>query len=205
MSKVLSTIGALTLIVLAAYGCVKLISAAVGLFQGQEVAKVAEPVVKDVASSVADSIKQTLKETPDSRLEEESEILSRKLYFITKGALKGQMGAIVKDTEGPDIRDKMHQAGKNVSQNLVTPFTKGLAEGTTSSLKDLQQVVGGVRQFLDENRDLVNAVAEGIKELRRNLEHNAPLTPRFQQSQPMLPPPFLGKSGRTEPLTPYHR
>ena len=72
MSKFLTTIGALTLVVLAGYGCVKLISASFGLFQDQKVAEVAEPIVKGAASSVAESVKQTLKETPDSQLEKES-------------------------------------------------------------------------------------------------------------------------------------
>ncbi len=204
MSKVLSTIGAVVLFVLAGYGLVKLMSASVSYFQGPKAAEIAGPIVKGAASSVANTVKQTLKETPDSKLEEDSEILSRKLYFITKGALKGQMDAILKDTKGPDVRNKMLQAGKDVSQNVVAPLARGLAEGSSNTLKELQQTVGGIRQFLDENRDLVNTVTDGLRDLRRNLEQNAPPPPPFPKSQPITPLPLPGP-GAVEPLPPHSR
>ena len=141
-----------------------------------------------VTSYAGKKLKQSLKDTPDESLEEGAEFATRKLYPIIKGILKGQFDAIISDTKRDEVPRKAYEAGKETSEKVVKPFAEGLAEGDSSALKELDKTVKDVRKFKEENKDVLDAVQQGLEELRKNLKELPPLPPLQPLPPPMLPP-----------------
>jgi len=163
MSIVLKYILAFLVGALAIYGAVAIIA---GFFltksHGRNAAKAVQPFVSGVTSAVKDQVKHKLEQTPDAQLEKDAYEVSKKMYPIAKGALLGQMEAFVKDPRREELPAKMREAGKVASEQIVVPFTQGLAEGTGKAFVNLDRAAEGVRKLQDKNKDLVEAITNSI-------------------------------------------
>ncbi|MFC1834973.1 hypothetical protein ACFL2Q_09585 [Thermodesulfobacteriota bacterium] len=142
-------------------------------------------------SSLSDQLKHALKASPDQDLQQSAEELSRRLYPVIKGIIKGQMAAIMADPERGKIPDQMYQAGKGLSSNVVRPFLKGFTDGSREMLGDLDKTVTDLRQFREENRELIDQLVNGLKDLGKTLRENPPscLAPGQARSPGLGPPP----------------
>lgn len=194
MSKVLKFVLASLVGALAIIGVVAIV---VGLFltrsDGKKAAEAVEPFVSSMTSSMKDKVKQKLEQTPDEVLEKDAYEVSKKMYPILKGAMLGQMEAFVKDPKREELPAKMREAGKAASEQIVIPFTEGLAEGSGKVFGSLDRAAEGVRKLQDKNKDLVEAIANSIGQLKRFLEQKPlpqppgseayPEPPRSQQNQ----------------------
>ena len=173
MKTVLKYLGAAVVSVLAAYGAYALLSAHLTAAQGRQV--VESPFVQGAASAAGEKLKEAIKNTPDKKLEKDSEELSEKLYPIGKGAIKGQLEAILKDANRKDVPEKMYETGKDVSGRVVAPLVKGLADGSNDVLKELDKTLQGIQTFREKNKDLIDSIASGIATLKKNHPSLPPL------------------------------
>jgi hypothetical protein len=189
MRRILAYIGGGVILCLAVYGAVSLVLGRLDGSFGRKAADVVRPVVRDAASAAGEQLKKTIKETPDEQLEKESEDISRKLYPIAKGALKGHLEAILKDANRGEVPKQMYQAGKDVSEKVVIPFGEGLAEGSSKAVESLDKSLQEVRKFQENNKDLLNSIAQGLESVRKGIRENPIL----------LPPPPLPPFPRTPP------
>jgi hypothetical protein len=182
---VLACIGAVLVIGFALYGAVTLFTRSLTSTDGERAAGAVSPFVQGAASVAAEKAKEALKNTPDDRLEKDSEDISKKLYPIAKGALKGHLDAILKDSHRAEVPEKAFQAGKDLSEKVVRPFGKGVAEGSGKVIEDLDKTLKGMRTFREENKDLLDAVAKGLDALHKAAKENQGFLPPL----PPLPSP----------------
>ena len=188
MRSVLKYLGASVVVVLAMYGVYALLAAHLTASQGKEAVETASPFVQGAASAAGEKLKEALRNTPDEKLEKDSEELSGKLYPIAKGAIKGQLEAILKDANRGDVPEKMYQTGKDVSKNVVAPLSKGLAEGSHEVLKDLDKSFQEVREFKEKNKDLIDSIAAGLATLKKTVPELPPLPRPPGLRHPLAPP-----------------
>ncbi len=174
----------------ALYGIATLVARSLTAKDGERAAGAVTPFVQGAASVVGEKAKEALKNTPDAKLEKDSEEISKKLYPIAKGALKGNLEAIMKDANRAEVPEKMFQAGKDLSEKVVRPFTKGLAEGTGKVLTDVNKTLQGVRTFQENNKDLLDTVTKGLEALHKAAREHPGLLP------PPPPLPFPGMAPR---------
>ncbi|MBI5571726.1 MAG: hypothetical protein HY914_17420 [Desulfomonile tiedjei] len=188
MRSVLKYLGAGVVVAFAMYGAYALLAAHLTASQGKDAVEAASPFVQGAASAAGDKLKETLRNTPDENLEKNSEELSRKFYPIAKGAIKGQLEAILKDANRSEVPEKMYETGKDVSKNVVAPLSKGLAEGSREVLKDLDKSFQEVRDFREKNKDLIDAIASGFVTLKKTVPDLPPLPAPPGFGRPMPPP-----------------
>jgi hypothetical protein len=189
--------GAALVLGFALYGAVTFVARSLTAKQGEQAAEAVAPFVQGAASVAGEKAKEVLKNTPDEQLEKESELLSKKLYPVAKGALKGHIDAILKDANRTEVPEKMYEAGKDLSEKVVKPFSKGLADGSTKVLGDLDKTLKDVRTFREQNKDIFDGVAKGLEALQKAAKDNAGLLP------PLPPLPFPGLAPRqATPLRP---
>jgi hypothetical protein len=162
MKKFVSYVLAGLVIVLAIYGAVRLLSGFLTESHGQRAAKVAEPFVQGAASAAAEKLKQSLKEVPDAKLEQDSEWLAKKLYPITKGIIKGQVESFLQDPDRNQLPAKMYQAGKEFSDKVLKPFGRGIVDSNQQTIEGADKTLEAIRKFSDTNKDLLNAVKQGM-------------------------------------------
>lgn len=163
----------------ALYGAGTFVARSLTATDGERAAGAVAPFVQGAASVVGEKAKEALKKTPDAKLESDSELLSRKLYPIAKGALKGNLEAILKDTNRAEVPEKMYQTGKDLSEKVVRPLSKGLADGAGNVLQDVDKTLQGVQTFKENNKELITAITKGLEAL-----HNA-----AKEHPGLLPPP----------------
>jgi len=175
------------------YGAVVLVSGWLEAPHGKKAVETMHPFVRGATSAAGEKLKEAIQQTPDDQLEKSSEDISRKMYPLAKGALKGHLEAILQDANRAEVPQKMFQAGKDVSENVVRPFTGGLAEGSAKVLEDLDKTMQGVRKFKQDNQDLLNSIASGLENVQRGIKELPPL------SAPPLPPPPLPFPGMGQP------
>lgn len=144
--------------------------------------------------------KQTLKETPDKVLEENAELLTRKLYPVAKGVIKGQVGAIIDDAKRDEVPKKMYEAGKEVTEKVITPFAKGLADGASSALKSADETAKTIKRFKEDNREVLESVGADLEKIKKNIEENVPPPPPLPPLPRAFPPPFPLPQG-SQPLS----
>jgi hypothetical protein len=200
MKKAFFYVFSAVVVAFAVYGVVKLVSGFMTEERGKRAAQTVNPFVKGVASVAAEDLKQALSKTPDDQLERDAELYTKKFYPIAKGIFKGLAESVKNDPERAEIQQKAYQAGKDVSEHIVKPFSRGLFEGSEPVLGDLEKRVGEVRNFTEKNKDVLDAVAGGLKFLQQNLKNlPAPppppgMRPGFQQpgyQNPYSPDPNL--------------
>jgi hypothetical protein len=148
----------------------------------EDVSQAAQPFVAGVAVEAGDKIKERIKNTPDEDLEKEAEILSGKLYHITKGAVKGQARAIIKDVSESDLAKDAHKAGKEITDKVVKPLAESAADSAVEALDQLDRAAREFRDFKTRNRDVIDSVTQGIGEVYKNI-------PRPPAGPPIPPPP----------------
>lgn len=207
----LAYVGAALIVGFALYGAVTFLARSLTAKQGEQAAEAVSPFVQGAASVAGEKAKEVLKNTPDDQLEKESELLSRKFYPIAKGALKGHLDAILKDTNRAEVPQKMYEAGKDLSEKVVQPFSKGLADGSTKVLEDLDKTLNGVRTFREQNKDLFDGLAQGLGALQKAAKEHPgmlppppplpfpPLGPRPQGSAVQPPPLSAPESSQAQP------
>lgn len=162
MKKFLAYTLAGLVIVLALYGLTVLLTGFMTKSQGERAAEVAQPFVQGAASAAAQKLKQSLKEVPDAKLEQDSEWLAKKLYPITKGVIKGQVESFLQDPERNVLPEKMYQAGKEFSDKVLKPFSRGVVDSNQQTLEDADKTLQAIRKFGDTNKDLLDAVKQGL-------------------------------------------
>ncbi len=155
----------------------------------EKASEVVQPFVAGVAVEAGDKLKERIKNTPDEQLEKESEILSRKFYHIAKGAFKGHVSEIMDDVSMKDIAKDMYDLGKNASDNYVKPLTKGAMDGAVEALDEIDKAATRLRQFKDENQDLIDSFSSGVEGVYQKLPKKPPLPP----PPPLFPPPPFGR------------
>jgi hypothetical protein len=192
MKKFLGYILAGLVIVLAVYGAVKLLSGSVTRSQGERAAEVAQPFVQGAASAAAQKLKQSLKDVPDAKLEQDSEWIAKKLYPITKGIIKGQVESFLQDPERNQLPEKMYQAGKEFSDKVLKPFSRGIVDSNQQTLEDADKTLQAIRKFGDTNKDLLDAVKQGMDAFGKTFREDRLPRPGLpgQDLRPLPPPPL---------------
>jgi hypothetical protein len=155
---------------LAVYGAFRIISDRLDSADGKKAVETAHPFVQGATSAAGEKLKQTLKETPDAKLEEDSELLSRKLYPVVKGSVKGQLDAILNDPNRSELPEKMVQTGKELAENVIKPLTEGVAQGSQKVLEDMDKGFQELRKFQEKNKDIIEGLQSGIKAIQQHLD-----------------------------------
>jgi hypothetical protein len=178
-------------IVLAVYGAVKLVSSSMTKSQGERAAEVAQPFVQGAASAAAQKLKQSLKDVPDAKLEQDSEWLAKKLYPITKGIIKGQVESFLQDPERNQLPEKMYQAGKEFSDKVLKPFSRGIVDSNQQTLEDADKTLQAIRKFSDTNKDVLDALKQGMDAFSKTFKEDRLPRPGIpgQDLRPLPPPP----------------
>jgi len=191
MKKFLGYILAGLVIVLAVYGAVKLLSGSLTKSQGERAAEVAQPFVQGAASAAVQKLKQSLENVPDAKLEQDSEWLAKKLYPITKGIIKGQVESFLQDPERNQLPEKMYQAGKEFSDKVLKPFSRGIVDSNQQALEDADKTLQAIRKFGDTNKDLLEAVKQGMEAFGKTFREDRLPRPGLpgQDLRPIPPPP----------------
>ncbi|MFH0822281.1 MAG: hypothetical protein V2B18_05975 [Pseudomonadota bacterium] len=192
MKKALTWIGGLIVFSLAAYGAFVFLAGRLTENDGRKAVEASNPFVKGAASAAGEKLTETLKETPDDKLESTAEIMSRKLYPIAKGAIRGQVDAILNDSNAGDVPKKAYEAGKNVTERVLVPFAEGVTDGTVKALDSADKAAKAGRKFQEENQDTINAVSGALQSVGQALKEHAP-----------PPPPFPGLGPPPPPVAPY--
>ncbi len=187
MLKYLKWSLAAVVLILAGYGLFRFISDRLDFGDGKRAVETAHPFVQGVSSAAGEKLKQTLKETPDPKLEEDSELISRKLYPIVKGALKGQLDAIKNDPNRSELPETMIQTGRQITENLVKPFAEGVSQGSQTVLQGVDRGLDELRKFNDRNKDIIDSVQSGLKALGIQLEKLPPAPNQVDLNKPMEP------------------
>lgn len=187
MKKFLTYTLALLVIVLAVYGVTSLLSGFFRGSQGARAAGMAQPFVQGAASATAETLKQSLKQIPDAKLEQDSEWLAKKLYPVAKGVIKGQAEAFLQDPERNELPEKMYQAGKEFSDKVLKPFSRGVVDSNQQTLQDADKTLQAIRKFGDTNKDLLDAVKQGLDAFSKTFKEDRP--PRPDVPGPDLRPP----------------
>lgn len=196
MGKILMYIGGGVVFCLAIYGAITLVSGWMDASHGKKAVETMHPFVRGATSAAGEKLKEVIQQTPDDQLEKGSEDISRKMYPLAKGALKGHLEAILKDANRAEVPEKMYQTGKDVSEKVVRPFADGLAEGSAKTLDDLDKTLQGVRKFKQDNQDLLNSIVSGLEAVRKGIDQHPELKP------PPLPPPPFPFPGMRQPYEP---
>jgi hypothetical protein len=189
MSKTVKYLLAALVVVLAIYGGLSIISAFLTESRGKSAGKAMHPFLSGVGSALKEEAKQDLAKTPDEQLEKESYEISKKMYPIVKGSAMGQADAFINDPKRAELAAKMREVGKAFSKDLVVPLAEGLAEGGNQVFGSLDSAMEGVKKFQHENKDLVDAISDGIRQLKGFLEQNPPPQPPVPGSNPQYGPP----------------
>ena len=173
--------------IMAIYGLFRFVSDRLDYADGKKAVETAHPFVQGVSSAAGEKLKQTLKETPDPKLEEDSELISRKLYPIVKGALKGQLDAIKNDPNRSELPETMVQTGKEITENLVKPFAEGVSQGSQTVLQGVDRGLDEFRKFQEKNKDIIEGVQSGLKALGVHLEKSPSKSNQPDPNKPVEP------------------
>jgi len=194
MKKILILIGGLVVISFATYGAIRAVSDLFGRKTAEKASEAAQSFAAGTAAKTGEKIAETIKQTPDKKLEDDAELMTRKLYYLSKGALKGQIDAILSDPNRAEVPQKMFEAGKDVSERLVKPFARGLAEGSSGLLEGNDEKVQKLKELSREGKDLIEILTQQLGQIGKAIKENAP---------PLPPPPGFPPPARPFPQTPY--
>jgi hypothetical protein len=196
MRKIARSVLVFAVFSLACYGGIRLASDNLTERDGRRVVDTVHPFVKGVGAGAADKVKETLRDTPDEQLEKDAELLTRKFYPIAKGAIKGQLDAVTSDVNRAEVPRKAYEAGKNVSEKIMVPFSRGVTDGVRSAVGEVDQAVDEARKLADKNKDLIDAASKGLDMLGRLKEKLPPLPP----PPPFGPPQRVPFPGQVDPF-----
>ncbi|MEJ2718504.1 MAG: hypothetical protein P8182_15445 [Deltaproteobacteria bacterium] len=194
MKKVLTFVGLVVLLFLAAYGVVRLAADALSAKHGEKAVEMTDSFLTGVISGLGKKFRQDLTNTPDKKLEKDAELMGRKFYPMSKGFMKGQLNSLLADPNRQEMSELMYQAGKDLSKNVVKPFSRGLAAGSTGVLEDVGKALEGGAKLGQEQKDLVETIFKALHGIQKALGENAremPSQPR-RIPRPVFPPPPAG-------------
>jgi hypothetical protein len=170
MMKFLKVTVFCVLLVLAAYGAVRLGADVLTARQGEQVAEAASPFVQGAVSATGRQMKQVLTETPPEVKQKQGEELGRAMYPLTKGVMRGQMEAMMDDPQAGVISDVSFEAGKEFSKRVVKPFAQGVATGSAGALlEDLGIGPDDIEALSKHKGALIDAFKKGIRNVEENL------------------------------------
>lgn len=187
MIRVAKYVGIAVVIVLAAYGAVKLVVGSLTELQGRQAVETMHPFVRGAASAAGEQFKQSLQETPDEKLEKDAELLSKKLYPVVKGALLGQVDAFLEDPKRSELPEKMRQAGKRVGEQMVVPFTQGLTEGANPVTGQVDKTMDSLSKFRENHKELFDALSTGLSALGKTIKEGTVPRPPVPNAAPPGP------------------
>ncbi len=191
------------LLFFAAYGLIRGLSDWYGARSGEKPGEAVKSLAAGAAVAAGEKMAEKIKQTPDQQLEENAQLLTKKLYPIAKGIIKGQVEAIVNDPERGDLPQKMFEAGKDVSEKIVKPFSRGLREGSSGLVGEgAQEALKKLRELGQDNKEWLDSVSRGLEKLHKDLKEKAPPLPPFPgpMTPPLMPPSPFGPP--TEPSQP---
>jgi hypothetical protein len=173
-------IGWAIVLVLTVYGLFCLTSSFLTESHGESAANSISPFVAGMLSSVFNNIKTSLENTPDKKLEENGELIGRKLYPFLKGSLRGFIDSYLKDPQRSEIPNKLNEAGQAASKDVLSPLGEGISQGSRKILQDTGKALDEVRKFRDDNKDIIDSFTSGLKALQDKFRENA--SPPVQNS-----------------------
>ncbi|MCA1961831.1 MAG: hypothetical protein LDL33_13680 [Desulfomonile sp.] len=194
MKKLLILIGGLVVICFATYGAIRAVSDLFGGRAAEKASEVAQSFAAGTAAKAGEKIAEAIKQIPDKKLEDDAELMTRKLYYLSKGALKGQIDAILSDPNRAEVPQKMYEAGKDISERVVKPFARGLAESSSGLLEGGEDQVRKLKELTRESKDLLEVLTQQLGQIGKAIKENAP---------PLPPPPGFPSPARPFPQTPY--
>jgi hypothetical protein len=180
------------IVALALYGAARLVSDSLGASSGAKVAKSADSFMVGAAKESGRNFWNALDATPDAELEAAAEAFSRKLYPLVKGFVKGQAAAMKEDKDKEELRRLWRDFGRDISENVLTPFVRGVTEGAASktALEGAGTAVKGVREFGEQAGKIVEGLLRGLGNLQKGLpEINIEIPPPRREPSPGPEPP----------------
>jgi hypothetical protein len=194
MKKVLTFVGVVVLLFLAAYGVVRFAADSLTARHGEKAVDMSDAFLTGVISGLGTKFRQDLYNTPDEKLEKDAERVGRKFYPMSKGFVKGQIKSLLADPNRQEMSELMYKAGKDLSENVVKPFSSGVAAGSTGILKDVGKALEGGAKLGREQKDFVDSIFKALQGIREGLSENAPEIPnrRGRIPRPFFPPPPAG-------------
>jgi hypothetical protein len=147
MTRIVKFVGKLLVLVLAIYGLVILVFGFVGSFRWAEAV---QPFVRGTVSATGHVVRQELNTRSDQQMEQDGELLGRKLYPAAKGFLKGQLEAFKADPNKEALRKTVQEATHELSKELVAPVTEGVTETSRKVLQDFGNVLQELQKTLKE-------------------------------------------------------
>ncbi len=172
MRKAGKFIGWAVILVLTVYGLFCLTSSFLTESHGESAANAINPFVTGMLSSVFNNINTSLENTPDKKLEENGELLGRRLYPLLKGLLRGLIDSYFRDPQRSEIPNKLYEAGQAASKDALSPLGESVSQGSKKILEDTGKALEEVRKFRDENKDIIDSVTSGLKALQDKIREN---------------------------------
>jgi hypothetical protein len=188
MRRALTFIGLFLLAALALYGAFMLISNHLTQKQGQAAGEAVSPFVSGFIQSAGEQVRETLRTTSDEQIQQDAELYTKKFYPAFKGAVKGLSESLNNDPRREEITRQAYETGRQVGQLVVEPFSRGVTDGAGPVLHNLQNKAEEIRNFTEQNKDILNAVSGGLQFLQKALK-NAPGPPHPQGIPPGGPLP----------------
>ena len=184
MKKILFYVGATLVILLAAYGAVRLVADLVIAPNKKEIAERTGSFAYQAASAAREKLKESLERTPPKELEKNAEEMARKMYPVTKGMIKGQIKSFMKDPDRDEIPKLMIQAGSEFSKQLFDPVTRGIVGGPPIVVEGLGKTMESVMKFGEKNRGLLESLSRELGKLRKNILGSGPGTRSVPEAGP---------------------
>jgi hypothetical protein len=169
---------------------------------GKRVARVTNTLAAEAASAAGERLWQTIEQTPDEALQSNAEVMSRKIYPIAKGFLKGQVEAFREDKEREEIRRLMYEAGKEFSETVLKPFSRGVAAGSLGIPGGLEKTTKGSREQSEEKGSLLDTISKGLESLQKDLREKGVAIPPLHEILPIPQTPTVPRSGQPAPARP---
>jgi len=201
MKKILFIV-AVIVVCFAVYGGLRLLLDVTTADGGKRVARVTNTLAADAASAAAERLRQTIEQTPDEVLQSNAEVMSRKFYPIAKGFLKGQVQALREDKDRDEIRRLMYEAGKEFSETVLKPFSRGVAAGSLGIPGGLEKTTKGSREATEEKGNLLDTISRGLESLQKDLREKGVPIPPLHEILPIPQTPAAPQSERPAPARP---
>ncbi len=191
MKRAFTYIGLFLLAAFALYGIFVLVSNHLTQKQGQVAGEAVSPFVSGFIKTAGDQVRETLRNTSDEQIQQDAELYTKKFYPAFKGAIKGLSESLNNDPRREEIATQAYETGHQVGQFVVEPFSRGVSDGAGPVLDNLQNKAEEIRNFTEQNKDILNAVSGGLQFLQKAFK-NPPGPPHPPGGSPALPLPGYG-------------
>lgn len=192
MKKVFTYIGLFVLAAFALYGAFALVSAHLTQKQGQAAGAAVSPFVSGFIKTAGDQVRESLRTTSDEQIQQDAELYTKKFYPALKGAIKGLSESLNNDPRREEIATQANETGRQIGRFVVEPFSRGITEGAGPVLHNLQNKAEELRNFTEQNRDILNALTGGLQFLQKTFKNPPGLPHPSGVGTPGLPLPSYG-------------